>query len=144
MGDFFERRIAADRAHLHELEEAVRDWTARLGLNERAAVHIDLVVEELVTNVVFHGRHTREPAWVEVRVERIDDVLCIRVTDNMAPFDPFSMPPPDLSLDIEARPIGGLGIHFVRTLMDTWHYERAGNFNVVTLHKQLTHPRVTH
>jgi len=137
MHELFEKRVAADPAHIGMLEAAARGWAERVALSALDALHLDLVIEELVTNVICHGRRAQDPAWVELRIERSGHRLDIRLSDNAQAFDPFTMPPPDLTRDIDARPVGGLGIHFVRTLMDSWRYERRQGLNVVSLQKRL-------
>jgi anti-sigma regulatory factor (Ser/Thr protein kinase) len=63
--------------------------------------------------------------------------LKLTLTDDGPPFDPFSQAAPDTTLSIEDRPIGGLGIHLVRKLMDEISYERRDGHNVVVLVKRL-------
>jgi len=60
------------------------------------------------------------------------------VEDDGKPFDPLQAPPPDLSLPLERRPIGGLGIHLIRNLMDEVSYARVGGRNVLKMVKHLS------
>jgi serine/threonine-protein kinase RsbW len=62
----------------------------------------------------------------------------IHITDNGDAFDPFQNESPDVSLDIEDRPIGGLGIYLVRSYMHDYDYSYAQNHNIVKLTKKLT------
>jgi len=57
--------------------------------------------------------------------------------DDAAPFDPLSAKSPDLVSPVDARQIGGLGIHFVRSIMDRVAYERVGNDNTLILEKDI-------
>jgi hypothetical protein len=52
-------------------------------------------------------------------------------------FDPFSLATPDTNLPLEERSIGGLGVHFTRTLMSAYGYRREGDRNRVELRKSL-------
>ena len=60
-------------------------------------------------------------------------------TDDGHEFNPFLQPAPDTTLPLHLRPIGGLGIHFVRNLLDTCDYQRREGKNIVTVTKAL-HP----
>jgi serine/threonine-protein kinase RsbW/sigma-B regulation protein RsbU (phosphoserine phosphatase) len=59
------------------------------------------------------------------------------IEDKGKPFDPLLLPEVDTAKGIEDRPIGGLGIHFVKKLTDTQHYEYRDGKNVLTLSKKL-------
>ena len=67
-----------------------------------------------------------------------DQCLYIRIMDNGVPFDPTEAAEVDTSLSAEERPIGGLGIHLMRELMDSLNYEREDGLNILTLKKKLT------
>ena len=137
MSASFERRLAADLSSIVSLADELARWGRQAGLAEGAVFQINLVLEELVTNVITHGLGVGRPGSIGVRIERDGDRVDIVLTDDAPPFDPFALPPPDLTADIEHRPIGGLGVHFVRTLMDEWGYARVNGQNVVRLRKSL-------
>jgi anti-sigma regulatory factor (Ser/Thr protein kinase) len=133
----FERLLHADLASIGILGAELTRWGDEAGMTEAAVFQINLVLEELVSNVILHGLGVGQPGSIHVCIERNDDLLEIRLTDNARPFDPFSIGPPDVTVGIEDRPIGGLGVHLVRTLMDEWGYERVGPHNCVWLRKTL-------
>jgi anti-sigma regulatory factor (Ser/Thr protein kinase) len=70
-----------------------------------------------------------------VRLQIGADAVVAEVIDNGRPFDPTGAPPPDLSLPLEERPPGGLGIPLMRGLMDSLAYRRAGDSNILRMHK---------
>ena len=75
---------------------------------------------------------------VQIRCEDAD--LVIDIADDARPFDPTRVAPPDLHAPLEERPIGGLGIHLVRSLMDGMEYRHDGRRNLVRLRKRITPP----
>jgi anti-sigma regulatory factor (Ser/Thr protein kinase) len=137
MNAIFERHLAADLSSIVSLADEVVRWGSEEGLAEAAVFQINLVLEELVTNVITHGLGVGQPGGINVRIERTGDRLEIALVDDALPFDPFSIPTPDLTTAMEDRPIGGLGVHLIRTLMDEWGYARVGGQNVVWLRKTL-------
>ena len=68
---------------------------------------------------------------VHVRLEAAGDEVRVEFRDRGVPFDPTTAPPPDLSR------IGGLGIHLVRGLMQDFRYQRAGDWNRITMRRPL-------
>ena len=74
---------------------------------------------------------------VTVEVELDQERVTVTITDDGPPFDPFRQAAPDTTLSVDERPIGGLGIHLVRELMDEVSYQRRDGQNVVVLVKQL-------
>ncbi len=133
----FEGQLGTDLRQIAPLGESFGAWGAGALLTEREIFQVNVVLEELVTNVIVHGLGEGRPGWVRLRIARRGDGLMLELRDNAPPFDPFQMPPPNLTRDIDARQVGGLGIHFVRTFMDWWNYSRVGEENVVTLGKDL-------
>ena len=83
---------------------------------------IKLILEELAMNVINYGnRGGTEP--IEIRLAAEGGVIILEISDVGKPFDPLrDAPPPDLTSPLEERPIGGLGLYLVRTLMDEVHY----------------------
>lgn len=127
---------------LERLAELVEGFLDDNGLPRSLSYPINLCLDELITNTVSygypdtgsheirvsleHGGETSGPAWVR-----------ITVTDDGKPFDPFhDAPKPDITLDVESRPIGGLGVYLIKKLMDEADYRREDGFNVITLVKR--------
>ena len=99
---------------------------------------ITLAIEEVAVNVIAHGYGGARGHAFEVRLARDDEAVRITVSDDAAPFDPLAQPPPDTTAPLERRKVGGLGIHFVRALMDDVRYRREGNRNILVLTKRVT------
>jgi anti-sigma regulatory factor (Ser/Thr protein kinase) len=95
-----------------------------------------LVLEEAVANVINHGLPgSPPPHHLAVRLEIDADTVAAEVIDNGRPFDPTTVPDPDLASSLEERQLGGLGIHLMRELMDGLDYRRLGDRNTLRLHK---------
>lgn len=98
---------------------------------------LNVALDELLQNTIAHGFAGRQAGVVTIVVELGTDRLTVTLTDDGRPFNPLGTAAPDTASSVEARPIGGLGIHLVRQLMDEVRYQRRADRNVVTLIKRL-------
>jgi serine/threonine-protein kinase RsbW len=98
----------------------------------------NLAIEELVTNIVKYGYDDTGAHEILIVLSVRDNKLSIEISDDGHEFNPFDQPEPDTTLPAEERPIGGLGIHFVRNLLDGYAYHRTEGRNIVTLSKNLS------
>jgi len=133
------RRWSAQHAHLADLA-AVRTFvagaSAEAGLDDAARDALVLATDEVCANVIVHGYGGRAPGPLEVVVCNASDGVHVTVADTGAPFDPADAPAAELHDDWAERPVGGLGWHLVRHLVDDLSYERRGDANRVTLVKR--------
>jgi anti-sigma regulatory factor (Ser/Thr protein kinase) len=105
--------------------------------------NIELVAEELLVNVFSYAYPEGAEGKAEVGLHEVhfDDqkLLCFTVMDWGSPFDPFSeAPEPDLSLDAESRPIGGLGIFLIRSVSKHQAYSRDEGANIIEVYFGVT------
>ena len=114
MADLF---VAADVENLAEIRRFVREEATALGAGEEAICDLELAVDEAACNVICHGYKGRG-GMIQVRVERDGDRLAVRVRDEAPLFDPTRHPLPDVTLPLEERRLGGLGIFLIRQVMD--------------------------
>lgn len=121
---------------LPALQAAVAKFGSDQGWPTEWEYQVELAIEELIVNIVNYG-FKNQTGRVELALDSAADVLTIDIIDNGIPFDPFKeAPPPDLESDVESRPIGGLGVHFVKTMMDEVRYAHENDRNHITLVKR--------
>jgi anti-sigma regulatory factor (Ser/Thr protein kinase) len=130
-------RLDADLGELERLTGWLDGFCERHEIPEEAHYHLNVVVEELVLNAIKHGRCSPAEGAIRVGLTLSGQELHITITDRGIPFNPLRVPPPDLTASIADRPIGGLGIHLVRSLMNSFEYEREGGENRLRLRKDL-------
>ena len=99
---------------------------------------INLALDEVLMNVIEYRYEDDGDHEITVTMAVEDGVLTIEVEDDGRPFDPLQAPPPDLDLPIEERPVGGLGIHLVRSMMEAVEYQRRGGRNILTMRRTIT------
>ena len=117
--------------------EQAESWLAEQRVSFEAMYLVSLAIEELVTNCIKYGYSDTKDHIVHFVLSMEDGALRIEVVDDGDPFNPLEAPPPDLSLPIEDRPIGGLGIHLLRELADDVSYERRDGTNRLRLTKRM-------
>ncbi len=114
---------------LADLVAAIEALGEEDGWSGDLTFRISLVVDELAQNVVDYA-YNDTPGDVEVTVTSRDETVIVEITDEGKPFDPLTdAPAPDLTSPIESRSIGGLGVHFTKTLMDDVEYSRESGRN---------------
>jgi len=126
-----------NRSEVGRLGPLAEQFGAEQGLSSDDVFTINLVLDEIVLNVIEYGYDDTAEHQIRVTLSVTDGVLGIAVEDDGKPFNPLELPPPDLDLPIEDRPIGGLGVHLVKSTMDTVQYRRDGNRNVLTMTKKV-------
>ena len=114
----------------------VDELTAKWSIPAKAALEIHLALEELITNIVFYAYDDAEVHCIEIEFNITPGGMMIRTEDDGKAFNILNQSEPvDVSQSIAERPIGGLGVHFIKTIMDRLEYERYGNKNRITIIK---------
>ena len=102
------------------------------------AMRINLVFDEILSNVISYAYQDDAPHEIVISVELTPRRLVVSVEDDGLPFNPFAQEEPNTNIPIEDMEIGGLGIHLVKNVMDEFTYHRRQNANLVVLSKDLT------
>ena len=117
------------------------DCLDRLGAEHHLApemiADMQVALDEVLTNIMKYAYTDNAEHEIHIRLRVIDSVLEAAIEDDGAPFDPLAIPAPDVSAPLRERRVGGVGIHFVRKLMDEVTYERAGGRNRLVLRKRV-------
>ena len=99
--------------------------------------NLNLCLDELLNNTISYGYEDRQPHNIVVNLELTRGLLAAEVQDDGKPFDLRKATPAAPGGTLRSRRIGGLGVHFVKALMDDVAYMRAGRHNVVRITKKL-------
>ena len=125
-------------SELDTLEEKVHGFSGKLGLTEKSNCKINLVLEELFTNIVSYGYSDNSEHEIRFTITHENGNLTIQIEDDGIPFNPLGASDPDLECILEERTVGGLGIHLIKKLMDDVLYQRCGEKNVLILRKNIS------
>jgi len=122
-----------------QLSEFVETFCEERMVDMSITLSLNLAIEEAVVNVMSYAYPAGTYGEVLVKAIADDKVLTFIISDNGIPFDPTAKADVDTSLSAEDRPIGGLGIHLVKQIMDSVDYQYTDGRNVLTL-KKIIHP----
>lgn len=114
------------------LLDKIMSWA---GFNGREILEVQLAVEEACNNIIRHGYRGSE-GDIRVAVDFVAGSLKVTIEDDAPQFDPTYFDKPDFTADLEKRPVGGLGIHLIRSMVDEMKYELQDGKNRLILAKR--------
>ena len=131
--------VEADRHEPRRVVEVFERFATANGVSDLVVQRFCLALDEIVTNVVSYGfEDEHEEPQIRVDFGLGEGRLEVRIEDNGRAFDPLTdAPAPDVTLAVDERPIGGLGIHLARNLIENISYRRVQNRNRLTLTQPL-------
>lgn len=106
-------------------------------LEDLLLMQIKLALEEAVTNVILYAYPEKVDQDIRIDMNYENKRLTIVITDTGIAFNPLERQEPDLTLSLEERPIGGLGIYLVKQLMTEVTYNRSDGKNILTMTKDI-------
>ncbi len=121
---------------LDEVFDFINGFVAANGIDGASAFSINLAVEEIFTNMVKYNSASAHDIAVTLAKDKND--LTVVLTDfDVEPFDVTQIAEVDVTQSLEARPVGGLGIHLVKKMVDQVDYQYANRQSTITLIKHL-------
>ena len=120
------------------VQDRFNDFATKAAVPKELKRRINLVLDELLNNVISYAYDDELEHEIDVKVSLSVDRLVVTIEDVGIPFNPFASEPPDTTLSLEEREIGGLGTHLVPNLVDEVNYQRRTEKNVVTVVKRLS------
>jgi len=127
-----------DVQEVPQLNAFVEEVCEAAGFQSEVILQVQLAVEEAVVNVMNYAYPPDTHGDVTVEVQLREASVTFAIMDSGKPFDPTTIPEPDITLSATQRAIGGLGMHLVRQIMDSVTYAREDQLNVLTLVKERT------
>jgi serine/threonine-protein kinase RsbW len=126
---------------ISEVCDFVAAGAAEVGFSADEVFRIQLACDEACTNIIEHAYGDEGLGDIHIHWERTPDSFIVTIRDHGQPFNPDGVPPPNVPDDpddIDELRIGGLGIHFMRTLMDEVHFNFADGGNRLVMVKHFT------
>lgn len=125
-----------DLSELGRLNELLSRFCKEHRLPGSVAMEIGLALEEVFVNVVQYAYEDSAEHEILVSLSAENGEIVLAVEDDGIAFNPLEVPPVDTTLPIEQRPVGGLGIHLVRSVMSEVKYARTEGRNRLEMRKR--------
>ena len=129
--------LANDISEISKLNEFVEEIGNEFSLTPDVVFNVNLVLEEAIVNVINYAYPKEKHESIYLSAQLHEGSIVFVLTDTGMQFDPTKAPEADITLSLEDRPIGGLGIFLTRQIMNEVSYERIDGKNVLTLSKKL-------
>ena len=126
-----------DLSELETLCQQVNKFGQAAGLSETCIADVNICLDELFTNIVSYGFEDDLEHIIQITMNLDNRVLTLSIEDEGIPFNPLEKTDPKVPADLKDVRIGGLGIHFVRKLMDDVRYQRKQGKNRLTMKKSI-------
>ena len=124
-------------SEIERLSQIVTEFGERHHLPPKVLFEVNLALEEILANIISYGYEANDEHQIVVTISLKNGELTAEVEDDGRPFNPLEAPEPDISRPLEERPVGGLGIHLVRSLMDGLEYRRQQGKNLLVMKKKV-------
>lgn len=129
--------IRNHRDEFPRVVEAVDRFAAEHKLSGDVVRDLQVALDEILTNIVAYGYTGDADHEIRIRLRVIDNVLEATIEDDGVPFNPLERKTPNVSAPLDERRVGGLGIHFVKNLMNEIVYDRVNGRNRLVLKRNL-------
>ena len=123
-------------AEIERLGEVLTAFAQQQGWSSQFLFETNIALEELLTNIISYGYEDEQAHDIALRLSDATHELTIEMEDDGRPFNPLETPNPDVTLPLEEREVGGLGIYLVRQFMTDLAYQRVEGKNRIMLKKQ--------
>ena len=124
-------------SELERVNQFVEEIGEELGLDMELQMNLNLVMEEMVTNVIFYAYPDGMTADIELLAESDGKELTFVLSDKGVAFDPTAKEDTDLDVNPAERDLGGMGIYIVKNIMNQVSYQRLEGKNLLTMKKTI-------
>src|SRR5262249_10240179 len=127
--------VRDDLTEVGRVQEELNAIWESLALSPDVEMDVSLALEEALSNVLRHAASDGQSREIRVSFLIDESGLEFDLSDSASPYDPLSRPDPDLTLPLEERRAGGLGVYLVKQLADEVSYERRDGRNHLRFRK---------
>ena len=120
-------------SEIERLARIVDDFGRRHQIEAQIIYNMKLALDEILTNIISYAYDDAREHIIVVRLSLDQEKWTVEVEDDGRPFNPLNAPEPDTKQLLGERPIGGLGIHLVRKLIDELEYRRLNDRNILVM-----------
>lgn len=125
--------VIGEPAWLERVSQLLESYCSDCQLPGELAFDLQLVAEEVLVNTLDYGFEAESERELELALYHKPNSVTLEFTDNARAFNPLAQAEPELGLPAAEAPIGGLGLHLVKSLTSQQRYQRVKNHNILTL-----------
>lgn len=129
--------ITSDMANLARVAEVVADAAKKAKLSQKQSDDVQMAVDEALTNVMEHAYAGQANGQISIQLRVDEQEFFVEIRDQGKPFDPKKVKKPNTKSPLSERAIGGLGIFFMKKLMDKVEFTRDQTSNITRMSKTL-------
>jgi serine/threonine-protein kinase RsbW len=132
-----EIRIKNQVEELEHVARFIEEIGEELGLDMELQMNLNLVMEEMVSNVIFYAYPKQADATIELTAESDGKELTFVLSDQGRAFDPTMKKDANMDINPAERDLGGMGIFIVKNIMNEVTYQRLEGKNLLTMKKEI-------
>ena len=132
-----ELKLKNQVGELERVNRFIEEIGNELGLNMELRMNMNLVMEEMVSNVIFYAYPKDVEGEIELEAEYDGNELCFVLSDSGKEFDPTQKEDANPDINPTEREIGGMGIYIVKNIMNEVSYQRLEGKNLLTMRKNI-------
>ena len=132
-----ELKLKNQVGELERVNRFIEEIADELGLSIELRMDLNLVIEEMVSNVIFYAYPKDVEGEIELEAEYDGNELCFVLSDSGKEFDPTQKEDANPDINPTEREIGGMGIYIVKNIMNEVSYQRLEGKNLLTMKKNI-------
>jgi anti-sigma regulatory factor (Ser/Thr protein kinase) len=132
-----EVRILNRQEGMPQAVSMISRFVTENGLAPAMQHDLNVVIDEALNNIISYAYDPGSKDEITIRLRHLQDEIVVQIEDRGRPFDPLQAVAPDLDGSLRSRKVGGLGVHFMRSLMDSVSYKRIDGKNQLVLTKKI-------
>jgi len=137
MGKVNHTILKTQKVEINNFNEILEEFGKKEKIPFKENMEICLAVEEILMNIISYAHSGEADHDIELNWRLEEDFFVLEIIDDGIEFDPLKLPKPDLESSVEDRKIGGLGIYFVRKMMQEVQYKRENGKNNLLIKKKV-------
>lgn len=137
MDNYLNLQIKNNLSELKIVAQAFDNFKNFHHLPVKVSNAIDLALDEILNNIILYGYQDQDRHIIDIHISLEKDYIILEIEDDGKEFNPLETPKPDIESPINKRPVGGLGIHLTRNLMDEINYSYENKRNSLLMKKKL-------
>ena len=132
-----EMSIKNQVAELDRVARFIEEIGEELSIDMELQMNLNLVMEEMVSNIIFYAYPEGVEATIELSAECDGKELTFVLSDQGRAFDPTLKENFDMDVNPAERELGGMGIFIVKNIMNQVTYQRLEGRNLLTMKKYI-------